>query len=296
LNSFGFEILNQEASIQTYFRLSSVGFSPSIVLNLFSFKFNLFKEELMNINIRRFVVTIPILLLPLAFYSCGGDSGDSSSTSTGVPPEQEEDTGGTGGTGGSNGGSGGGGGGSSCLSTNERNDIISLMNKLVAENSIDGTAVEKTRNPDGTTTTLDYTGGYTVTKASDTSWVVSGGFCTEDLTCTEIESTFAFNNGCFFVGDQQAEINSTTTRKADYTLNSTVDGARRRDRTVVSISNGIVSENQTVTQNNEQVYSFRFKEDASGGTTGGTDGGTTGGTDGGDDGGEDGEVDSGEFF
>ena len=73
-------------------------------------------------------------LIPISFTSCGYDDDDE-----GSPRQAEEDGGTTGATGGgTSGGTTGGSGGNSCISTNQKTNIRTVMNKAIGLTTVQG--------------------------------------------------------------------------------------------------------------------------------------------------------------
>jgi hypothetical protein len=192
-------------------------------------------------------LVLTLLFLSIAFISCSGSNG---SDGKDAPPQEEEDTGGT---------SGGGGGGSACLSTNQKENITKLFNRLADISQASGLAKQSSRDSEGNTINTDLFGGYIFTKESDSSWTVYGAFCDELEQCYEISSKASFRNGCFFVDKDQAKILSSSSNSLRVYV-KTVDGSR--DESSISISSSDkVRTQEIVSQGGVTYYVFDFKED-----------------------------------
>jgi hypothetical protein len=197
-------------------------------------------------------------------------------------------TGGTtgGGTGGASGGTGGGG--ESCLTSTQRANIQNILDRLARdEDGVTGVARVRSRNEAGNFETMVMEGSYGVTRNSPTSWSIGSGFCEagSEATCEDGLAEAAIRNGCFFHGDDRAEINSTSRNRFSITTRSTSDGNRIRVNSVFSfLRSGKVTITESYYENGRLISRSRFTEqsiteDPTGGANGGvtTGGETTGG-------------------
>jgi hypothetical protein len=221
----------------------------------------------MNITRILFFLTIPMLALN---YSCG-DSDDSDST---VIIEREEDS------------DPENEGSSECLSATQRQNIRTFLNRLSTVPAINGTAVYRNLNADGSVTITNFNQAtYTFTKVNNNLWNVSGGLCSETI-CQDTFSTLALRDGCFYYDEDLARINSSSNSRINITTSEVVNGVVGRTDSVASLSSGIVRISENSLLNGVLVQTSRFVSSristsggSGGGTTGGgtTGGGTTGG-------------------
>lgn len=145
-------------------------------------------------------LTIIFSITMLFITGCGKDS--KSSTTVNVPPQQENPTppNGSGGTTPPR---------NTCMSSTQRKNITTVMNRISDFSSITGTGTGAIRNPDGTVSTFPVSGTVDVNKLSDTSWQFTSSLCDISPACTVTE-VWAFNNDCLEIAGQRASILSTS--------------------------------------------------------------------------------------
>lgn len=167
-----------------------------------------------------------LLLLLMTLISCGGgDDDDDDTTIVNTPPQQEQPTPNTPNrprtpT-------------NSCLSSSDRTEITTLMNRLSDFSTINGSGTAATRNQDGTISTTTVGGSVVVEKLSDTSWAITSAYCSIDTgACPPaIRETYSFRDQCLFVQDSQARISSATSNTLRLT---TTEGETRVERSLNS--------------------------------------------------------------
>lgn len=158
-----------------------------------------------------------LLMLALAspmMLSCGSDDDDG-----GGGQQREEDTGG-GTSGGSSGGTSGGTGGGSptaCVSTTNRNNIKTVLDRLADFQVLNAAAVLSLRNPDGTFSDAAFVGPLSTRATSATSWFAAGQLCNSEL-CIEVDyrAAFSSSSGCFLSDGFRAQIISTSSNRIHY--------------------------------------------------------------------------------
>ena len=222
---------------------------------------------------KKFNLILTVLFLSLIFVSCSGSSGGGSDPA----PQEEQDPGGTSGgttgttsggtsggtTGGSTGGTSGGtsGGGSTCLSTNQKENIRSVLNRVVEESGDNATLTIEVGDP-GTTDFIGE-GDFSLRQSGSNKWAFYGGFCSSEQ-CADFgeDSAYSFKNGCFYSTVFLAEIRSSLANEFTVTyLFTDEDGIRTRNFETWSVSSsGRVKYQKTKYQDGEKQSREIYQE------------------------------------
>ena len=201
-----------------------------------------------------FILVLPIMVLT----SCGSDDDDSGGGGGRVDTETDP----------------------SCLTEEQRTDIVGILNNATERRVINGTASGSFRSSDGDIVTSDdFEGSYTVIQQNANTWQWTEEFCEGGDDCRfNDEGTLGFANGCFNVDGSRATILSSTNSRVRYTTTdnglTTTSSITVPDTGRARISSRVVINGQTI--------SWDFVSTDGGGTTGGSttgdDGATTGST------------------
>lgn len=207
----------------------------------------------------KFSLTLALLFSSLTLVTCGGKGGDGSGSPA---PQEEEDTGGTSGGGTSGGTAGGtGGGGSTCLSTTQRENIRSVLNRVVEESGGPSTLTIEVGDPE--TTEFFGEGGFDLQPSGSNKWAFSGGFCSSEQ-CADFgeANAYSFKNGCFYSTSFLTEIRSALANEFTVTYLFTDDnGIRTRNFETWSVSpSGRVKYQQTIYQDGAKKSRSIYQE------------------------------------
>lgn len=148
-----------------------------------------------------------------------------------------------------------------CLSNTQRNNITNFLTRLSSFGNIVGIAEEEQRGEiDSTIVTFDTT--YTISSETPTAWIVSRTQCESGtVNCTNSSSRAEFRDGCFYVDDNRARIQSSTSSRLRFTTSTTDEGNRITEAETFAIApNGKVTARNTLSTKGRTFYILKFDQ------------------------------------
>ncbi len=198
-----------------------------------------------------------MLLLACTLIACGSDDDDNddsppATTGTNGGPEGEETTG-------SSGTSGTTGTRTSCLSSRQRENIRTFLNRLSDLRTFTGTGTDFRFDPPDSEETRNIQGTFNFSQSSENSWDVNWDYSdVDDPTFRETDSQrFALVNGCLTIDGVRAR--SVDTSDSNLSYRYSVNGRIVRDST--SLSSGKLRIRSTLIEDRSTLQRFFFVQD-----------------------------------